>query len=297
MGITHATPAPFAEAGDGSLSKTAWEEDHVGGFADPMTTAGDMVYEGGGVDRARSGTATAFDTWSNQPPNTIDGNEGTLWSSNSEGTGRIGGWLKVDLGTAYTIASFRVYQSEPANHITSYKIQSSTNNTDWADRYVTTSGPTDSAITALDTSENARYWRWYIVDAGSSGMALVYTFSLFDAVVPTRLAVGSDNYVMRVSGTLPNWEAEFDATAPTTQAFGDSAAVGSADTAARRDHKHAMPVNPVLLSKYNATAAPANGDDSADGYSVGSLWVDVTGDTAYICVDSTVASAVWKQIG
>lgn len=33
----------------------------------------------------------------------------------------------------------------------------------------------------------------------------------------------------------------FDATVPTTQAFGDSAATGSVALAARRDHKHAMP--------------------------------------------------------
>jgi hypothetical protein len=33
----------------------------------------------------------------------------------------------------------------------------------------------------------------------------------------------------------------FDATAPSTQSYGDSAAVGSATVSARRDHKHAMP--------------------------------------------------------
>lgn len=40
--------------------------------------------------------------------------------------------------------------------------------------------------------------------------------------------------------------AAFDATAPSTQAFGDAAAVGTAAFAARRDHKHAMPANPTL---------------------------------------------------
>ena len=40
--------------------------------------------------------------------------------------------------------------------------------------------------------------------------------------------------------------AVFDVTVPTTQAFGDSAAVGSAAAAARRDHKHAMPVAPTI---------------------------------------------------
>ena len=49
-----------------------------------------------------------------------------------------------------------------------------------------------------------------------------------------------------------------------------------------------------LLNKYDATAAPAVTDDSGDGYAVGSIWVDVTGDDAYICVDASVGAAVWK---
>jgi len=49
----------------------------------------------------------------------------------------------------------------------------------------------------------------------------------------------------------------FDATAPSTQAFGDAAAVGTAMTAARRDHKHAMPVVVNGLSSTSATSALA----------------------------------------
>ena len=47
------------------------------------------------------------------------------------------------------------------------------------------------------------------------------------------------------------------------------------------------------LKKYNATAAPTNGDDSTAGYSVGSIWVDVTNDRSYICVDATALAAIW----
>ena len=47
--------------------------------------------------------------------------------------------------------------------------------------------------------------------------------------------------------------------------------------------------------KINATAAPASTDDGTEGYSVGSLWVDVTADKSYICVDSTTSAAVWKE--
>jgi hypothetical protein len=46
--------------------------------------------------------------------------------------------------------------------------------------------------------------------------------------------------------------------------------------------------------KYDATAAPAVTDDSGDGYGVGSIWVDVTADKAYIAVDVSVGAAVWN---
>ena len=40
-------------------------------------------------------------------------------------------------------------------------------------------------------------------------------------------------------------DALMDETAPSTQAFDDAAATGTALVAAKRDHKHAMPANPV----------------------------------------------------
>jgi len=48
---------------------------------------------------------------------------------------------------------------------------------------------------------------------------------------------------------------------------------------------------------YSATTAPVVGDDSADGYRVGSLWVDVTNDLAYTCVDDSLGAAVWSAGG
>jgi hypothetical protein len=65
-------------------------------------------------------------------------------------------------------------------------------------------------------------------------------------------------------------KALFDATDPSTQAFGDSATPGTAMAAARRDHKHAMPAAPtadglgaVEKSTYNAhTILAATTDDT-----------------------------------
>jgi hypothetical protein len=63
----------------------------------------------------------------------------------------------------------------------------------------------------------------------------------------TAAAAGVAASAIRTDATLPI----FDATAPSTQAFGDSAAVGSAAVAARRDHKHAMMANPGGLTASN----------------------------------------------
>lgn len=65
---------------------------------------------------------------------------------------------------------------------------------------------------------------------------------------PKATAPGSGlyNYIGITNGeTVYTNKALFDATAPSTQAFGDSAATGSATVAARRDHKHAMPAAPT----------------------------------------------------
>ena len=53
---------------------------------------------------------------------------------------------------------------------------------------------------------------------------------------------------------------------------------------------------PLAQCNYNASVAPAVSDDSASGYSIGSIWVDTTADIAYICVDASVGAAIWKAI-
>jgi hypothetical protein len=47
------------------------------------------------------------------------------------------------------------------------------------------------------------------------------------------------------------------------------------------------------INNYAATEAPAGTDDVSEGYSVGSMWVDVTNNNVYFCLDSTEGSAVW----
>jgi hypothetical protein len=63
------------------------------------------------------------------------------------------------------------------------------------------------------------------------------TFGTPALTLSTTNAAGSASTGVRTDATV----AVFDTTAPVTQAFGDSAAAGSAGKAARRDHRHGMP--------------------------------------------------------
>ena len=51
-----------------------------------------------------------------------------------------------------------------------------------------------------------------------------------------------------------------------------------------------------VLCNLAATSAPTTGDDSGDGYDVGSIWVNLTTDIIYVCSDSSLGAAVWKNV-
>lgn len=81
----------------------------------------------------------------------------------------------------------------------------------------------------------------------------------------TANAAGSAATFVKTDATL----LAFDATVPATQAFGDSAAVGAATVAARRDHKHAMPAAPTLGGLGGvATTVTVNGHALSSNVSV-----------------------------
>lgn len=46
----------------------------------------------------------------------------------------------------------------------------------------------------------------------------------------------------------------------------------------------------------NSTSNPSTTDDTNSGYSVGSVWANVSTDKAYMCLDATASGAVWKEI-
>jgi hypothetical protein len=49
------------------------------------------------------------------------------------------------------------------------------------------------------------------------------------------------------------------------------------------------------LHNDGASTAPTVNDDSGDGYTVGSRWLDTTADKEYVCLDATGGAAVWVE--
>ena len=49
------------------------------------------------------------------------------------------------------------------------------------------------------------------------------------------------------------------------------------------------------FNNFTAVVAPGVGDDSADGYEVGSRWIDTTAGKEYVCLDDAAGAAVWTE--
>lgn len=52
----------------------------------------------------------------------------------------------------------------------------------------------------------------------------------------------------------------------------------------------------VLKCNFSATTSPGTGDDSGDGYAVGSEWWDLTAGIFYKCADASLGAASWKAL-
>lgn len=72
------------------------------------------------------------------------------------------------------------------------------------------------------------------------------------------------------------------------------ALAGAADAAAQRAAL-GLPPGATILHNLAATADPTPGDDSGDGYSVGSQWFNTTTGRAFYATDVTSGAAVWKS--
>jgi hypothetical protein len=110
----------------------------------------------------------------------------------------------------------------------------------------------------------------------------------------TANAAGAAASTIRSDATILT----FDATNPSTQAFGDAAAVGAATVAARRDHKHGMPATPKTVA--NDTLWDAAGDlavgTGADTATKLSLTVPAANILEVLGVVNGETTPTWKAV-
>lgn len=111
-------------------------------------------------------------------------------------------------------------------------------------------------VDSADTGAGATTARVFMPVTGSVGGGVGSGFASPAFTFDSSAAAGAATTLVRSDAQI----ALFDATAPSTQAIGDSASVGTAGKAARRDHKHGMPAfatNTIALGSSAAAGSAA----------------------------------------
>ncbi len=173
------------------------------GFANPMTGTGDLITQttSGNANQAlvsSGATATAYHISAGVANNAIDGDDGTsvaFWSNDS------GQWLRVDLGSAKTIASYRL---KKATNLTGFRLWYSTNDTDWVAADDAKSNAQADVTFTLPVQISARYWK---LNIDVQDWSALYTMELRTPIVtsPQTLTIGTTNQILAVSGGMPVW--------------------------------------------------------------------------------------------
>jgi alpha-L-fucosidase len=181
----------------------------------PTPTPTSTPTPGGGTNLALGKTVTVSSIADNCPgPNAVDGSGSTRWSSAYSDPQ----WIYVDLGATYSIT--QVVLKWEAAYASSYKIQTSTDASNWTDIYSTTTG--DGGTDTLNVSGSGRYVRMYgTVRATSYGYSL-WEFEIYNSgptPTPTPTPTGALNRTGWVaSGTGSGFSNALDGNAGTTWA-------------------------------------------------------------------------------
>lgn len=213
VGGASGAPARLAKGTDGQVltvdpvtHNLVWATPSAG-FSNPMTTAGDLIYESGG-DLIRGAAPSSHNATT--PANLTDGDDATFTALGV--SAHNNGFAIFDLGSAQSIASWRLKQTAAAPNGGSgpYDVQSSPDGTTWTTRASGVAGTADSGNTAFGAPVTARYWQFLFHSAGGawtdSGW-IVYTMSLFGSVTPARLPAGASgaHLVIDPATGLPAW--------------------------------------------------------------------------------------------
>ncbi|MBP0457192.1 discoidin domain-containing protein [Streptomyces montanisoli] len=145
----------------------------------------------GDAAKSRPATASSQENGGTPASAAVDGDTGTRWSSAAADPQ----WLQVDLGSAQSVC--QVVLNWEAAYAKAYKIQLSTDGTNWTDAYSTTSGKGGTETIAV--SGTARYVRMY-----GTQRATGYGYSLWELQVHTATSTGGTGPITGGGDLGPN---------------------------------------------------------------------------------------------
>lgn len=152
-----------------------------GGFANPMTSAGDWIIgsPGGGADTGTdylhpaTGVSSIDDqgttTGTNGPDKVYDNNTSTFWVATGGHTANAGlSWIKFDLSTAQQIGGYKIlgYNGTTSNYGTPIRISWSNDNSSFTD--VGDVDFADNVVKNMPGAPTARYWKFQCLSGDAS---------------------------------------------------------------------------------------------------------------------------------
>ena len=167
------------------------------------------------------------------------------------------------------------------------------NSADW-DLAFDHSGEAHAPSNADNTAANETSHATVVEDADFVSQGI-----MLRGAVSGSYAIGADN--------RSDWDAAFthsgdphaptDATATSAANVAAAGAIMDSDfTANGTMERTGAGGYETILNNRSAITDPGTGDDSGDGYAIGSRWINVTLDKEFVCLDNTLTTAVWKEV-
>ena len=166
------------------------------------------------------------------------------------------------------------------------------------------------AVTAVRTNSNIDA----LVTATSPLFTDTDTNTTYTAATDGGLNLSGTELSLDIAGNIPSSttgsDAGYFATVPQSgtglkkvaagsialSGFNNDLSTASSSNDGLMTSAYASAVDALLTNKLDGTTSPAASNDTSEGYDIGSTWIDVTNDKAYICLDSTTSNAVWTEI-
>ncbi|HTJ39530.1 MAG TPA: discoidin domain-containing protein [Dactylosporangium sp.] len=163
----------------------------------------------GTTNIARNGHATASGQEGGYaPPNAIDGNPNTRWSSAFSDPQ----WITIDLGASYSIC--KVVLNWEAAYGKAFQIQTSADNASWTTIYSTTTGT--GGVQTLDVTGSGRYIRMYGTQRATAYGYSLWEFEVYSTGTGTGSSCGTANVALGRPATASSQQ---NGTFPPASAF------------------------------------------------------------------------------